>query len=907
MDFVNFETEPQVNQTNKVIKSINNLPLYFVENRGQLNEHVKYHLKIPNGNVCFTAEEIVYQFLHRGAKGKNREERLMRKEKEKGEEIKVENIRVRYVGMNEKVKVEGMDESQAKYSYFRGKNPQKWVKGARAFNKLIYRELYPNIDLIVYGNGMRIKNEYRIRVGGKVEKIKLRYEGIKQLRVNERGQLEIETEQGILKEDIPLSYQIIEGKKVEVETKYVIENDNTLGFKVGEFKKDRELIIDPDLIYSTYLGGAGNENQAYQGIAIDESENVYITGWTDSSDFPIALGAYDTTHNGNDDVFVTKLNSTGTELLYSIYLGGITYDYPTGVAVDATGNAYVTGSTVSPDFPTTPGAYDTTYNARDAFITKINSTGTDLVYSTYLGGTDVDYAEGIAVDGSGNAYVTGYAASSDFPTTPGAYDTTFNGGYSDVFITKLNSTGTDLLYSTFLGGSDIGSDRGFAIAVDESGNAYIMGSTPSSDFPTTPDAYDTTHNGLVGSQDVFITKLNSTGTDLLYSTFLGGWGLDSGRGIAIDASGNAYVTGFHMSSDFPTTPGAYDTTRGGNVDAFVTKINSTGSSLLYSTYLGGSNYDYGFAIEVDESGNAYITGHTWNYSGYSDNDFPTTAGAYDASYNVSQDAFLTKINSTGTELIYSTYLGGTLQDSGTGIAIDTNGNAYVMGHAESSDFPTTPGAYDTSYNGESDIFVTKIPISVGLTISATAGGTTDPEPGSYIYDEGTEVIITATLESGYEFSNWSGDASGTDNPKTITMDWDKSVTANFTSISNGDGDGDGKKGGCFIATAAYGFPLHPHLDILRDFRDRYLMPNKPGRVLVNFYYKYSPFVAELIAKNKVLKVAVQINLLPFVAFSYSMVHLGPIITTVLIAVIFILPVFLILFLRRKQPRLSINC
>jgi len=318
MDFTNFETEPQVNQTNEVIKSINNLPLYFVENRGQLNEHVKYHLKIPNGNVCFTVEEIVYQFLHRGDKGKNREERLMRKEKEKGEEIKVENIRVRYVGMKEKVKVEGMDESQAKYSYFQGKNPQKWVKGARAFNKLIYRELYPNIDLIVYGNGRRIKNEYRIRVGGEVEKIKLRYEGIKQLRVNERGQLEIETEQGILKEDIPLSYQIIEGKKVEVETKYVIENDNTLRFKVGEFKKDRELIIDPDLIYSTYLGGSSSDEG--HGIAVDGSGNVYVTGYTSSEDFPTTPGAYGINYSENCDVFIIIINSTGSESIYSNFL-----------------------------------------------------------------------------------------------------------------------------------------------------------------------------------------------------------------------------------------------------------------------------------------------------------------------------------------------------------------------------------------------------------------------------------------------------------------------------------------------------------------------------------------------------------------------------------------------------------
>jgi hypothetical protein len=340
----------------------------------------------------------------------------------------------------------------------------------------------------------------------------------------------------------------------------------------------------------------------------------------------------------------------------------------------------------------------------DLFISKLNSTGSALSYSTFLGGGGIDAGWGIAIDGSGNAYVTGRTSSTDFPTTPGAFNTSYN-FMDDLFISKLNSTGSALSYSTFLGGGGI--DAGWGIAIDGSGNAYVTGFTESSDFPTTPSAYDTSHNG---GQDVFITKLNSSGSTLSYSTFLGVSGDESGWVIAIDGSGNAYVTSGTESTDFPTTSGSYDTSHNGGRDVFVTKLNSSGSTLSYSTYLGGSGDEDGRGIAIDGSGSAYVTGMT------SSSNFPTTPGAFDPSLNSGWDVFVTKLNSSGSALSYSTYLGGSSDDKAWGIAIDRSGNAYATGQTESTDFPTTSGAFDTDFNGYIDVLVSKIPIPIQLPI-----------------------------------------------------------------------------------------------------------------------------------------------------------------------------------------------
>ena len=391
-------------------------------------------------------------------------------------------------------------------------------------------------------------------------------------------------------------------------------------------------------------------------------------------------------------------------LVYATFLGGSDYDWGTSITVDSSGNAYVAGETYSTDFPATLSAFDTTYNggASDAFVAKLNAAGSALVYATFLGGDNYDKGYGIAVDSSGSAYVTGYTDSADFPTTPGSFDTTFN-GISDAFMAKLNAPGSALVYSTFLGGGN--EDAGRGIAVDSSGNAYVTGYTWSADFPATPGSFDTTYNG---DYDAFVAKLDAAGHALVYSTFLGGGNHDEGYGIAVDSSGNAYVTGHTHSKDFPATPGSFDTTFNGSSDAFVAKLDLAGSVLVYSTFLGGGGNEESCDIAIDSSGSAYVTGYTDSA------DFPATPGSFDTTFNGGySDAFAARLNAAGSALVYATFLGGGDGEWSNGIAVDSSGGAYISGQAYSTDFPATLGSFDTTHDGAWDGFVAKLDMGGG--------------------------------------------------------------------------------------------------------------------------------------------------------------------------------------------------
>lgn len=680
------------------IQAIMSFPSYFIENRGQLESQVSYHFQMPNMNAYFAPGEIVYQLIYRKKPAGAENQKLKQEGIERDKKVRVENIRLRFLGAREDLKLQGLEERETRVSFFRGKEEQNWVSGLHPYKKVLYKGLYPQIDLLVYGSEGRIKQEYRVKQGGNVGDIAIQYQGAKHLRVNERGELEIETKKEVLREEAPLSFQIINGQRVKIESEYILDKDNTIRFKVGEYEKKEELVIDPELIYSTYLGGIWEDS--VRAITVDGEGNAYVTGLTDSSDFPTIPGSYDTSI-GVADVFITKIDASGTSLLYSTFLGGSDQDLSWGIAVDGEGSAYVTGRTASTDFPTTSGAFDTSLDGlTDAFVTKVSPKGTDLEYSTYLGGSHQERAEGIACDGNGDAYVTGRTASSDFPITPDAYSKIFNGPNFDAFITKIDSKGTDLLFSTFLGGSF--HDYATAIAIDTEGNVFVTGYTWSSDFPTTPGSFDTTFNG--GIHDAFITKMNSKGTDLFYSTYLGGSDEDSGQSIAIDETGAAYIGGYLKSTDFPATPGAYSVSyNGGNYDAFITKINPTGTALRYSTYFGGSGHDVAHEIGVDGNDFAYIVGET------SSKDLPTTPFAFDQGYNGAMDGFLTKINTNGTTLLYSTFLGGSDRDRSHALAVDTGGTVFIAGISDYNDFPTTPGSFDTTYNGFIDTVITKMP------------------------------------------------------------------------------------------------------------------------------------------------------------------------------------------------------
>jgi hypothetical protein len=469
-----------------------------------------------------------------------------------------------------------------------------------------------------------------------------------------------------------------------------------VSFAVGEYDLSRPLVIDPLVLsYSTHLGGTGGDGAA--GLAIDGGGHAYVAGITNSPTFQVTPGAYDPTNNGGYlDSFVVKLNPTGTGLIYGSYLGGSEGDYPFEIVVDAAGQAYVVGATDSLDYPTTPGAYDTTANgALDSYVTKFSADGASLIYSTLIGGAEKEECYGIAVDAAGNAYVTAETESSDHPTTVGAYDTTFNGD-ADVAVSKLNPSGSALLYSTFIGGAD--EEEGWRVAIDDSGNAYLIGPTHSADYPTTAGAYDETFNG---ETDAYITKLNADGSGLIYSTFLGGTGKDQAFGIGLDGSGNVYVAGPALSPDFPTTAGAFDTTHNGGNDAYVSKLNAAGSALIYSTFIGGSAADSAHMLALDNDGNVVITGPTASPN------YPTTTGAYDTTHNGATDALVTKVNAAGTALIFSTFIGGGSGDYGNAVATDGGRTTYVAGFVQSRNFPTTPGAIKKGSRGEGDAFVSK--------------------------------------------------------------------------------------------------------------------------------------------------------------------------------------------------------
>jgi len=709
----------------QVVEAYGHLPLSFEANQGQTDRRVKFLSRGSGYSLFLTGDEAVLAL--KKSEGSIAGDRQLKPAVPSAEPPAV--LRMRLVGANLHAKVSGLEELPGKSNYFIGNDPKKWRTNVPNYAKVKYANVYSGVDLVYYGSHGQLEYDFVLAPGADPRQIALDVEaglvpaqghpqGVP-LRIDANGNLVVGTEGGEVIFHKPIIHQpglpsaagssLVTLHSSLVEGRYRLEGESHIRFQVGPYDHSKPLVIDPTLAYSTYLGGSGVEGRAvieyfapFGGIAIDASGNAYVTGDTDSSDFPTTPGALQTTFGGFVDIFVTKLNAAGSAVLYSTYLGGSDLDYGAGIAVDASGNAYITGQTASLNFPTTPGAFRTAFGGgRDAFVSKLNAAGSALLYSTYLGGSDYDEGDGIAVDASGNAYVTGDTFSSDFSTTPGAFQTTF-GGFVDIFVSKLNATGSALLYSTYLGGSS--DDRGLGIALDPSGNGYVTGITASSNFPTTPGAFQTTSGG---GWDAFVTKLNAAGSALLYSTYLGGSGNDYGFSIAIDASGNAYGTGLTGSGNFPITPGAFQTTCCG---VFVTKLNAAGSALAYSTYLGDGD---GSGIAVDASGNAYVTGDTGS------SNFPTTPGAFQTSYGGSVDAFVSKLNAAGSALLYSTYLGGNDYDAGSGIAVDRSGNAYVTGTTGSPNFPTTPGAFQTTYGGNFDAFVSKF--SFGMPFSSFSG------------------------------------------------------------------------------------------------------------------------------------------------------------------------------------------
>ena len=673
--------------------------LVFIENKGQWHSDVLYLCRMGGLDAWITKYGVNYTFykLEEVSSTERKEHAIPDKFEHKDYNIIGHRVLMKLQNHNPSPALEGKQKQEGYYNYFIGNDPGKHATYVGLYKEAVVKNVYNGIDLRYYFEKGSLRYDYIVHPGADPSQIVFTLEGSDKTYVNEKGNFIFTTRFGEVAMAELKTYQ--EKDKKTIASQFIQKSGNLWSFKIDDYDKTQKLIIDP-LVYSTFIGGSaidqansikvdnagnaiivgetfstdydvtpgafqssgggirsdvavtklnndgtaliystyigGNLDDIGYELHVDINNDVYLTGIAYSANFPTTSGVIQSSPSGGTvDAFICKLNSTGTNLLYSTFLGGYGADAAFSITVDNLGNAYIAGTTSAFDFPVTSGAFQNTLNpGTDAFISIINSTASALLYSTYLGGNGGEYAYSIALDSSGNFYVTGYTAANNFPVSTNAYQVTLGGGL-DVFVSKFNSSGA-LVYSTYLGGSL--DDWGYAIAVDNIGNAYVTGYTQSSDFDTTSFAYQTTKDI---SSDVFISKLNSTGTDLIYSTYLGGDGQEVGRDIFVDNFGNAYVCGVTTSSNFDVTTNAYQASNGGpflSADAFITKINSSGTSLLSSTYLGGSNDEWAYGLTNDNFGYVYITGRTGS------SNFVTSSGAFQTTFGGGQfDIYVTKL------------------------------------------------------------------------------------------------------------------------------------------------------------------------------------------------------------------------------------------------------------------------
>jgi hypothetical protein len=728
-------------QSGRVRATLDALPLAFEANQGQTDPQVKYTARGNGYSVFLTANDTVFAITsakHPAA----RPSRIpgMHSQPQATEKMQSAAIDMRLVGGNLKPEIVAGNEIPGVINYYAGSDPKNWHTGVKQYSSVSYREVYPGVNMVFHGAQRQLEFDFVLSPGADPKTIGLGFKGAQKLATDASGNLVLTSSAGEVVLHKPVAYQEKDGKRQIVAAAFQVKRGNEVGLNLGAYDRGQELVIDPSLSYATYLGGTA-EDDAY-AIAIDGTGDAYVTGQTASPNFPTVAGAYSSTGKGGFDVFVSKVAANGASLVYSTYIGGSLDDSGNAIAVDGSGNAYVAGGTNSSDFPTPGGHQTTSGGALDAFVLELASSGGSLIFGTYLGGTGNDVANGVAVDTTG-VYVVGSTGSSNFPVTTGSFQGALV-GTSNGFVTKLNTSGSSLDYSTYLGGS---SDFAAAVAVN-SGQAYVTGATSTPTFKTTPGVVqptcgsDTNCNG--GLQDAFVTVLNSSGGALVYSTFLGGEGKDQGLGIAVDSSGDAYVTGLTQSIlHFPLKSALQGTFGGGTQDAFVTELNPTGTALVYSTFLGGSLDDAGSSIAVDGSKNAYVTGQTTSTNFQ-------IASATQGTLGGLADAFVTEISASGS-LVFSTYLGGALNENTNAstlnpvgaIAVDTAGaNIYVAGNTASSPFPTTTGSFQTHLGGGTDAFVAKYSTgssSGSFTVSNGALSNTSGHAG---------VSATATITVG---------------------------------------------------------------------------------------------------------------------------------------------------------------
>jgi len=733
------------------------LPLSFEINKGQFDRRVKFLARGQGRNVFLTAKGMVV------ALGKS--ERV----------APGSVVRLEFQDGNSTARFEGVDQLDTITNYFIGDEStpfsSKYFTNVSNFARVRQQEIYPGIDVVYYGSRQQLEYDLVVAPGADATRIKLDVSGHDKAGISKSGDLVLTTRAGEVMLKKPIAYQEARGERIAVPVSYVLDG-NKVRFDLAAYDASRALVIDPILSYSTFLGGTFGDS-AY-GVAVDANGNAYIVGETSSTDFPVVNPFQAKRAGDSSDAFVSKLNASGTGLVYSTYLGGSRGNSNgTGIAVDAAGNAYVVGSTTSSAFPVTKGAYQTRLSTSAYFVSKFGPQGNTLIYSTFVNGVSCSFAcfPSIAVDASGNAYVTGIGSPSFMPTA-GAFQGTIKGS-SDAIVVKLNSTGTGAVYATFLGGHS--DEQGFAIAVDGSGNAYVTGYTTSTDFPVA-NAFQPI---LKGAQDAFVTKFGPTGA-LLYSTYLGGSASDTGESIAVDSVGHAYVAGSTASHDFPVLrafQSIWPTV--GPATPFVTKMDTSGSALVYSTFYGGPgcitsgppcnggrSESHVSGIALDGAGNVYLAGGTDVFASWPQVDpivtnLPTI-------YDTSTMPFVAKIQElSAATLTFSTIFGTPPKQPGRtfaqAIAVDAHANIYVVGSADTDIggstntlFPTTPGALKTSAGVDQDAFAFKI--TPGRFPTKLLSSNSNPTSAETIT---LTAIVTSTVPGGTVTLTDNGNFLGT--------------------------------------------------------------------------------------------------------------------------------------------------
>jgi len=660
-----------------------NIPLFFIENQGQLPKKVRYCEKGKGHEILFAEDGVYFSLLSSHGKMQKHENSQMATKNVTKNPKRYVNFELSFLNAKPHPQIIGEGEKTGKVNYFKGKDPNKWKINIPTYGAVTYKNVYKGIDIKFYGDNKSLEYDIIVHPGADISRMKFSHEGIEDLHLSENGDLVINAKDGTLIHKRPCIYQEINGKRIEREGSFRVINNKTYAFNVRNYDQNYVLILDPVLAFSAYLGGSADDEAA--AMVIDNDGNICIAGETRSSDF-ITQDPYQHIYgDGDGDAFVSKLSGDGSSLIFSTFFGGSSWDYAKTIEVDNSGNIYVAGSTRSSNFPVMNAFQGNRNGGGDAFVAKFSGDGYSLIFSTYLGGNSYEGINGLGIDTSYNICVAGYTFSTDFPTE-NPFQEEHGGSNFDGFITKLSANGSSLIFSTYFGGTY--TDYIHNLVLDGENNVIVTGYTDSSsDFPI----YQAVQGGYGGNADAFVSKFSPSGASLVFSTFLGGGSADEGRDLSVDSKGNIYVAGSTRSSNFPTKNPIQQNHNGGQYDAFVTEISGDGTTLLFSTFLGGGTgmpglkgWDMAYALTVDESKNIYVAGFT-NCA-----DFPLE-NAFQKSSSGSSDAFVSMISADHSRLIFSTYLGGNSSDFANALALNGAGNLYVAGATDGFDEPTAGG------------------------------------------------------------------------------------------------------------------------------------------------------------------------------------------------------------------------